>query len=207
MRAAVYLGNGHIAVQSIETPAIGSGEILVRVETCGVCHTDLKKIEYDLLSPPRIYGHETAGIIAANMISRRMLDRMSYDAIVVAGVGCFVAGGIAFALCESSHVKGIIAIVLPMFLVSLSNGSSLSLAVSGAIASEHGRAATASGLVGFFQIGSASLAATVSSGLLGTGSHVLATAIPFFAIVAAVAIVPRWYAARRTLSMRKTPPR
>jgi hypothetical protein len=35
----------------------------------------------------------------------------------------------------------------------------------------------------------------------------LATAIPFFAIVAAVAIVPRWYAARRTLSMRKTPPR
>ncbi|WP_236849340.1 hypothetical protein [Burkholderia diffusa] len=141
------------------------------------------------------------------MISRRMLDRMSYDSIVVAGVGCFVAGGIAFALCESWHFKSLIAVVMPMFLVSLSNGSSLSLAVSGAIASEHGRAATASGLVGFLQIGSASLAATVSSGLLGTGSHVLATAIPFFAIVAAVAIVPRWYAARRTLSMRNTLPR
>ncbi len=153
-----------------------------------------------------LYLPLTAGIISANMISRRMLDRMSYDSIVVAGVCCFVAGGIAFALCESWHFKSVVAIVIPMFLVSLSNGSSLSLAVSGAIASEHGRAATASGLVGFFQIGSASLAATVSSGLLGTGSHVLATAIPFFAIVAAVAIVPRWYAARRALATRKTLP-
>ena len=41
------------------------GEILVRVEACGICHTDLKKIEYDLLPAPRIYGHETAGVVAA----------------------------------------------------------------------------------------------------------------------------------------------
>ncbi len=48
-----------------DTPRIGPGEILIRVEACGVCHTDLKKIEYDLLTPPRIYGHETAGVVAA----------------------------------------------------------------------------------------------------------------------------------------------
>jgi L-iditol 2-dehydrogenase len=65
MRAAVYLGLGRVAVQSIETPAIGRGEILVRVESCGICHTDLKKIEYDLLSAPRVYGHETAGVVVA----------------------------------------------------------------------------------------------------------------------------------------------
>ncbi len=65
MRAAVYVGNGQIAVQRIETPAIGPGELLVRVETCGICHTDLKKIEYNLLPPPRIYGHETAGVVVA----------------------------------------------------------------------------------------------------------------------------------------------
>ena len=46
-------------------PAIGPGEILVRVEACGICHTDLKKIEYDLLPPPRVFGHETAGVVAA----------------------------------------------------------------------------------------------------------------------------------------------
>ena len=65
MRAAVYRGDSVVSVDEIHTPRIGDGEILIRVEACGVCHTDLKKIEYNLLAPPRIYGHETAGIVAA----------------------------------------------------------------------------------------------------------------------------------------------
>jgi L-iditol 2-dehydrogenase len=64
MRAAVYTGSRTVSVESIPTPRIGPGEVLIRVESCGVCHTDLKKIEYDLLSAPRVYGHETAGVIA-----------------------------------------------------------------------------------------------------------------------------------------------
>jgi L-iditol 2-dehydrogenase len=65
MRAAVYKGESTIAVETVPVPKIGPGEILVRVEACGICHTDLKKIEYNLLAPPRIYGHETAGVVAA----------------------------------------------------------------------------------------------------------------------------------------------
>ena len=65
MRAGVYLGRSKVEVQSIPTPRIGSGEVLIRVESCGICHTDLKKIEQDLLAPPRVFGHETAGVIAA----------------------------------------------------------------------------------------------------------------------------------------------
>ncbi len=65
MKAAVYRGNSVVAVEEVATPEIGAGEILVRVEACGVCHTDLKKVEYNLLPPPRIYGHETAGLVAA----------------------------------------------------------------------------------------------------------------------------------------------
>jgi L-iditol 2-dehydrogenase len=65
MRAAVYRGKGLVSVDEVLTPKTGDGEILIRVESCGVCHTDLKKIEYDLLTPPRIYGHETAGVVAA----------------------------------------------------------------------------------------------------------------------------------------------
>jgi L-iditol 2-dehydrogenase len=64
MRAAVYKGKSTVAVEAIPTPEIGPGELLIRVEACGICHTDLKKIEYDLLAPPRIYGHETAGVVA-----------------------------------------------------------------------------------------------------------------------------------------------
>src|SRR5947199_8955583 len=64
MRAAVYKGRRVVSVEDVPTPQIGIGEILVRVEACGICHTDLKKIEYDLLAPPRIYGHEIAGVVA-----------------------------------------------------------------------------------------------------------------------------------------------
>ena len=65
MHAAVYRGGSVVDVEEIPTPSIGAGEILIRVEACGICHTDLKKIEHNLLAPPRIYGHETAGVIAA----------------------------------------------------------------------------------------------------------------------------------------------
>lgn len=65
MRAAVYRGHGTVRVEEIATPVLGPGEILIRVEACGICHTDLKKIEHDLLAPPRVYGHETAGVVAA----------------------------------------------------------------------------------------------------------------------------------------------
>ena len=65
MRAAVYRGSSVVSVDEVHTPDIGAGEILIRVEACGVCHTDLKKIEYNLLAPPRIFGHETAGVVVA----------------------------------------------------------------------------------------------------------------------------------------------
>ncbi len=65
MSAAVYTGESTVSVESVPTPESGPGELLVRVEACGICHTDLKKIEYNLLAPPRIYGHETAGVVVA----------------------------------------------------------------------------------------------------------------------------------------------
>jgi L-iditol 2-dehydrogenase len=65
MRAAVYRGQSVVNIEEIPTPEIRPGEILIRVEACGICHTDLKKIEYNLLDPPRVFGHETAGIVAA----------------------------------------------------------------------------------------------------------------------------------------------
>lgn len=63
MRAAVYRGNSTIEIEDVPVPEIGRGELLVRVEACGICHTDLKKVEHNLLPPPRIFGHETAGVV------------------------------------------------------------------------------------------------------------------------------------------------
>jgi len=63
MRAVVYRGINDLRVETVPVPGIGSGELLVKVAVCGVCPTDIKKIHYGLLPPPRIYGHETAGTI------------------------------------------------------------------------------------------------------------------------------------------------
>lgn len=63
MKAAVYRGNHQVVVEDVPVPTIEKGEVLVKIDCCSVCPTDLKKIEYDLQTPPRIYGHEMAGTI------------------------------------------------------------------------------------------------------------------------------------------------
>ena len=65
MRAVVYRGINDMRVETVPVPAIGRGELLVRVATCGICGTDLKKIHYGSHSAPRIFGHEMAGTIVA----------------------------------------------------------------------------------------------------------------------------------------------
>ena len=65
MQAAVYRGVNDVRVETVPVPQIGPGEMLVRVHSCGVCGTDLKKISTGSHSAPRIFGHETSGVVAA----------------------------------------------------------------------------------------------------------------------------------------------
>lgn len=65
MKAAVYRGVNDVRLETVPVPEIGPGELLVRVHTCGICGTDLKKIATGSHSAPRIFGHETTGVIAA----------------------------------------------------------------------------------------------------------------------------------------------
>src|SRR5579862_2330155 len=65
MRAAVYRGINDVRLETVPVPKIGPGELLVRVHTCGICGTDLKKISSGSHSAPRIFGHETSGVVAA----------------------------------------------------------------------------------------------------------------------------------------------
>jgi L-iditol 2-dehydrogenase len=63
MQAAVYRGINDIRIETLPVPAIGPGELLVKIATCGICGTDLKKIHMGSHSAPRIFGHEMAGTI------------------------------------------------------------------------------------------------------------------------------------------------
>lgn len=111
MNAAVYRGESVVSVDAVDTPAIGAGEILVRVEACGVCHTDLKKIEYNLLKPPRIFGHETAGVVAAvgaNVTRFRPGDRVIAFHHIPCG-SCFYCERKLYAQCPVYKKVGITA--------------------------------------------------------------------------------------------------
>ena len=65
MRAAVYRGINDVRIETVPVPEIGPGEVLVKIHTCGICGTDLKKIHTGSHSAPRVFGHERAGTVAA----------------------------------------------------------------------------------------------------------------------------------------------
>jgi L-iditol 2-dehydrogenase len=65
MHAAVYRGVNDVRLETVPVPQIGPGELLLRVHSCGVCGTDLKKIATGSHAAPRIFGHETSGMVAA----------------------------------------------------------------------------------------------------------------------------------------------
>ena len=86
MRAAVLEAIGTpLVMKDVPTPTPGPGEVLIKVEACGVCHSDLHLADgdWDLLRPitktPVILGHEVAGTIAAlgeGVTSRAVGDRV-----------------------------------------------------------------------------------------------------------------------------------
>ena len=52
MQAVVYRGVNDMRVETVPVPEIGPGELLVKVATCGICGTDLKKIHPGSHSAP-----------------------------------------------------------------------------------------------------------------------------------------------------------
>lgn len=101
MLAAVYRGAGRLTVEDLPVPEPGAGEMVVRLDACGVCGTDIKKIEKGLLSPPRVFGHEMAGTVArlgAGVTRFREGDRVALHHHIPCGE-CFYCQRRAYAQC------------------------------------------------------------------------------------------------------------
>ncbi len=108
MKAAVYRGLGQLQVEEVPIPEIERGEMLVRVETCGVCGTDVKKIQKGLLPGPRIFGHEIAGTVVragASVSKFREGDRVALHHHIPCG-SCFYCKETAYAQCEAYKRNG-----------------------------------------------------------------------------------------------------
>jgi L-iditol 2-dehydrogenase len=102
MRAAVYRGVDDVRIETIPVPQIGPGEVLLKIDTCGICGTDLKKIHTGSHSAPRVFGHEMAGTIAAigeGVTDYAVGDRVMAYHHVPCGV-CYYCRKGTFAQCE-----------------------------------------------------------------------------------------------------------
>jgi L-iditol 2-dehydrogenase len=108
MKAAVYRAVDDVRPEMIDVPSIGPGEVLVKIDTCGICGTDLKKIHTGSHSAPRVFGHEMAGTIAAvgeGVKGFRVGDRVMAFHHIPCGQ-CFYCRKQTFAQCERYKLVG-----------------------------------------------------------------------------------------------------
>jgi L-iditol 2-dehydrogenase len=108
MRAAVYRGIDDVRVETVPVPlnpdgSLNPGEVLIRIDTCGICGTDLKKIHSGSHSAPRIFGHEMAGTIAMvgeGLTGFAIGDRVMAYHHIPCGL-CYYCRKHTFAQCET----------------------------------------------------------------------------------------------------------
>ena len=108
MQAAVYRGVNDVRLETVPVPQVGRGEMLIRVNSCGVCGTDLKKIATGSHSAPRIFGHETSGTVAAvgeGVQKYRAGDRVMIFHHIPCGE-CFYCKNKTFAQCPTYKKVG-----------------------------------------------------------------------------------------------------
>lgn len=111
MAAVVYRGPHELRLEQLPVPRSGAHDLLVRVATCGVCPTDIKKIHYGTVPPPRVFGHETAGtIVKVGALVRgfRVGERVALHHHVPC-LDCHACRHRAFAQCATYKRTGITA--------------------------------------------------------------------------------------------------
>ncbi len=116
MRAIVYRGVNDLRLETVPVPRLRPGELLVQVAVCGVCPTDIKKIQYGAIPPPRIFGHETAGTIVKIGTQNSKLKTQNFkvgDRVAlhhhVPCLDCHYCRHRAFAQCATYKRTGITA--------------------------------------------------------------------------------------------------
>jgi len=111
MRAAVYRGAGRVVLEEVPVPEIREGEVLIRVAACGICGTDIKKIQHGFVEPPQIFGHEIAGTVVAvgrGVARWRPGDRVLSFHHIPCGA-CFYCERKLFSQCPTYKKVGVTA--------------------------------------------------------------------------------------------------
>jgi len=98
VKAAVYLGKEQVVVQDVPEPKLDAGEVLLQIEACSVCGTDLRTYRHGdaKITPPRILGHEFCGRIVesrADLKNVKIGDRVVVYIVILHGSDIYVEMG------------------------------------------------------------------------------------------------------------------
>lgn len=110
MKAALFDKPHSFNVVSKDLRAIGEGEVLVRVEVCGVCGTDIHIVEGTSRStPPVVLGHEYTGIVTdvgSGVHGFKQNDRVAIDPNISCG-HCYYCRRGDVHLCSNLRALGV----------------------------------------------------------------------------------------------------
>ena len=111
MKSLLLSAYNHLEITDLPVPDPGPDEVLVRVEACGICGSDVHG--YDGSSgrriPPIVMGHEAAGTVAAvgaGVNGYAVGDRVTFDSTVFCGECAYCARG-DVNLCDNRQVVGV----------------------------------------------------------------------------------------------------
>jgi L-iditol 2-dehydrogenase len=98
MRAAVYQGKEQVVVADVPEPVPAEGEVLLAIEACCICGTDLRTWRHGdaKIIPPRILGHEFCGTVVESRAPGadvRVGDRVVMYIVILSGTDRFVEMG------------------------------------------------------------------------------------------------------------------
>ncbi len=61
MKAAVVKGNSKVEIENFDISDIGSNDLLIKMQSCGICGSDVEKVFGKYGQPSMRLGHEPAG--------------------------------------------------------------------------------------------------------------------------------------------------
>ena len=88
MKAIVFEGPNRVSIQEKPIPKLEDGDILIQVDLCGVCASDLAAIRGEVTdySPPVVLGHEVAGrVVETKHPSVKVGQKVSVNPMITCG--------------------------------------------------------------------------------------------------------------------------